>query len=481
MKSWKNKYDQLSLQLKVVIWFTFCNFLQRAISTITIPIYTRILSSDEYGLSSVYNAYFTVLVIICTLYLHNGVMNNVFTKIDVKQEKVVSVFQSLSLITTTFSFCIYLLFKDQIVSLMGIPSIVITAMFILFIFWPPYNYWLVYKRYRFEYVMPVISSIAISILTPLFGLTFVFNTDGNKGVARILGEIVFQCIVGLIFYIYNYRKSLSFYDRKLWRYAIKFNVPLIPSFLSEVMLNQSDRIMIGMYCGLSEAGIYSISYSAASLIMMVSSALNAAFIPWQYQMLKKKEYRKIKNIGYLVLAILGGFLILLVLFAPEVIKILAGPTYTEGIFLIPIISAGIFLNIVSQLFYRVELYFEQQNKVFFAVCSAVVIKIILNMIFIPMFGFKAAGYTTFISYGILCLLQFVIYKGICKEMLNGISIYKGKGIIFISAVIIMIMFIVQLLYKWLWIRIGLVIILGLVVYLCKSKILTICKSLKKYL
>lgn len=479
MKYWIKKYNNLSLQLKVVIWFTFCNFLQRAISTITIPIYTRVLNGDEYGLSSVYNAYFTVIVIICTLYLHSGVMNNVFTKINVKQEKVVSVFQSLSLVTTTGSFVVYLIFKNKIVELMGLPEIVTTAMFIMFIFWPPYNYWLIYKRYRYEYVMPVIISVITSILTPVFGLTFVFSTNGNKGVARILGEIVFHCVIGLGFYIYNYKKSFSFYDSKLWGYAIKFNVPLIPSFLSEVMLNQSDRIMIGVYCGLTKAGIYSIAYSAASLIMMVSSALNAAFIPWQYQMLKRKEYVKLKSIGYLVFSILGGILLLLVMFAPEVIKILAGESYTQGVALIPVISAGIFLNIVSQLFYRVELYYEKQNKVFFAVCSAVIIKIILNMICLPIFGFEAAGYTTFIAYGLLCFVQFQIYKQICKESLDGTLIYKGKGIMFFVIVIVACMFLVQFLYGWFWIRILLIITAALIIFLFRKKLISAINEIKK--
>lgn len=481
MEYWIKRYNKLSLQLKVVIWFTFCNFLQRAISTITIPIYTRVLNGDEYGLSSVYNAYFTVIVIICTLYLHSGVMNNVFTKTNIKQEKVVSVFQSLSLVTTSCSFVIYLIFKDKIIELMGLPEIVTTAMFIMFIFWPPYNYWLIYKRYRYEYIMPVITSVLTSILTPIFGLTFVFSTNGNKGVARILGEIVFQCIIGLIFYIYNYKKSFSFYDSKLWRYAIKFNIPLIPSFLSEVMLNQSDRIMIGVYCGLTEAGIYSIAYSAASLIMMFSSALNAAFIPWQYQMLKKGEYAKLKRIGYLVLCILGGILILLVMFAPEVIKILAGESYAQGVVLIPVISAGIFLNIVSQLFYRVELYYEKQNKVFIAVCSSVIMKIILNMICLPIFGFEVAGYTTFIAYGLLCFLQFQIYKQICKESLDGKLIYKGREIIFLIIIIVACMFLVQFLYGWLWIRIFLSIVSFVVLFVFRKKMVKIVNEIKKVL
>lgn len=460
VKNWIRKYKSLSLQIRVVIWFTFCNFLQRGIATITIPIYTRMMTSEEYGLSSVYNAYSMVFVIICTLYLQSGVMNNVFTKFNVRQEKVVSVYQSLSLVTTAIFFIIYICLKDKIVQLTKLPEAVVTVMFLGFMFWAPYNYWLIYKRYRYEYVAPVITSIFISIFTPIFGVTAVLFINGNKGVARIIAEILFQCIVGVVFYIINYKKSFNFYDSTLWKYALKFNIPLIPSFLSEVLLNQSDRIMIGAYCGLGEAGIYSIAYSAASLIMMISSALNAAFIPWQYQMLQAKEYTKIKETGYLVLIGLGSILILLVLFAPEVIFILAGQEYMEGANLIPIISAGIFVNIACQLFYRIELYFEKQNMVFIAVCTSVIMKIILNFFLLPKCGFEVAGYTTFISYLILFVIHFSIYKQLCKREMQNQVIYKGKDIFLIIFLVIVDMFLVQFLYQWLFVRIIFLIVLG---------------------
>ena len=131
------------------------------------------------------------------------------------------------------------------------------------------------------------------------------------------------------------------------------------------------------------------------------------------------------------------------------------------------------------MFYRVELYYEKQNKVFFAVCSAVIIKIILNMICLPIFGFEAAGYTTFIAYGLLCFVQFQIYKQICKESLDGTLIYKGKGIMFFVIVIVACMFLVQFLYGWFWIRILLIITAALIIFLFRKKLISAINEIKK--
>ena len=43
-----SKYRSLSVQAKAALWFTICSFLQKGISFITVPIFTRLMSTQEY-------------------------------------------------------------------------------------------------------------------------------------------------------------------------------------------------------------------------------------------------------------------------------------------------------------------------------------------------------------------------------------------------------------------------------------------------
>ena len=43
------KYRKCSVQVKASFWFLICAFFQRGISVITTPIFTRLLSTAEYG------------------------------------------------------------------------------------------------------------------------------------------------------------------------------------------------------------------------------------------------------------------------------------------------------------------------------------------------------------------------------------------------------------------------------------------------
>ena len=55
------KYRQMQLPAKAAIWFLICSFLQKGISVITTPIFTRLLTTAEYGQYNVFNSWFSIV------------------------------------------------------------------------------------------------------------------------------------------------------------------------------------------------------------------------------------------------------------------------------------------------------------------------------------------------------------------------------------------------------------------------------------
>ena len=84
----KNKYIGMSAPVKAAFWFTVCSFLQRGVSMITTPVFTRLLSTEEYGLYSTYLSWESVLLIVVTLCLYKAIMN-LYIKYE-DQERVLS-------------------------------------------------------------------------------------------------------------------------------------------------------------------------------------------------------------------------------------------------------------------------------------------------------------------------------------------------------------------------------------------------------
>ena len=105
----------------------------------------------------------------------------------------------------------------------------------------------------------------------------------DKVLARILGLAIVEFFAYIGLFIYQMYKGKKFCIWKYWKYALLFNLPLIPHYLSQVVLASSDRIMISRLIGDSEAGIYSLAYSLSLIMTLFNSALMQTLSPWIYQ------------------------------------------------------------------------------------------------------------------------------------------------------------------------------------------------------
>ena len=81
----QKKYKNMSLPVKAGFWFTICNFMQRGITMITTPIFTRVLSEEQYGLVSTFTSWQNVLILITTLSLYKAMMK-LYVKYDNKEQ-----------------------------------------------------------------------------------------------------------------------------------------------------------------------------------------------------------------------------------------------------------------------------------------------------------------------------------------------------------------------------------------------------------
>ena len=76
------KYKSLPVQIKASVCFLICSFLQKGISTITTPIFTRLLSAAEYGQYNTFNSWLSILTVFITLYLSAGVYSQGLVKFE---------------------------------------------------------------------------------------------------------------------------------------------------------------------------------------------------------------------------------------------------------------------------------------------------------------------------------------------------------------------------------------------------------------
>lgn len=478
MRRLLDKYKSLSAPVKSSVWFIICNILQKGISFITVPIFTRLLTTEQYGIFSVYNSWYSIISILATLNLSAGVYNNCLTKYPNERDKVTSSLQSLSTLITIILFVIYIVNFNFWNSTLNLSTLFVVCMFLEALFMPAYSFWVVKKRFDYKYIGIIVVSLIISLGSPILGIVAVLSTE-YKAEARVISFVLVQVIVGLVFYIYNIYKGKTVYSKSIWTFALKFNLPLIPHYLSMMILNQSDRIMISMMDSNSSAAIYSVAYAVSTIMIVVTNAINSSFIPYTYKALKSKCYDDIRKTSDFLILIVGAISIIIMAFGPEIIWIVGGEEYYSAIWVIPPIASSVFFTFLYPLFANIEFYYEKTLGIMIASCIGAGANILLNYWFINIFGFYAAGYTTLFCYILFSFVHYFFQKRIIsKNIKKKYDIYNMKLIVLISVLNIVIMIGMTLVYNNFIVRYSVLAAIFIVMFIERKKIISQFKKLR---
>ncbi|MEG2286246.1 MAG: oligosaccharide flippase family protein, partial [Eubacterium sp.] len=155
-----------------------------------------------------------------------------------------------------------------------------------------------YNSYLIQTQKPLQSlllSVSFSALTIGASLFFVINMETNRYLGKILGGAIVACLFGLCLYFVIIKNGKKIISLKYWKYCLPLSLPIILHSLSGLVLGQSDRIMIQYLSGNYEAGIYSFAYTIASILSLLWSATNNAWVPWYFESTKAGNLREIND------------------------------------------------------------------------------------------------------------------------------------------------------------------------------------------
>ena len=471
------KYNSISAPAKASIWFAICTVLQKGISLITTPIFTRIMSTSEYGVYSVYQSWYMIISTIATLHLAAGVYNNGLLKYEDDRKRFTSSMLGLSGCATFILFLVYIFGIDYWNKILGLSTPIMLAMFVELIFVPAYSFWAAEQRFTFKYRALILVTLFISVASPVLGIVAVLNSV-NRAQARIFSYVFIQVIVGLSLYIVTLLRGKKLYVAKYWKYALVFNLPLIPHYLSRNILNQADRIMIQNMVGSSEAGIYSIAYTISMMMSIVTTAINASYTPYTYQSIKKNRFDNLRKNTSVLLVVSCAICFCVIAFGPEVIRIIASPEYYEARWIVPTVASASFFIFATGFYGNVLFYYEKTKFIMVPSIVAAPFNIGLNYMAIPLFGYIAAAYTTLICQIVMMIAYYVFYRVQLRKA-NIDKIYDDKLLLATSLVIILFSIGITIVYDNIIVRYSVIVLILISAILKKKVLLNFWKEIKK--
>lgn len=472
-----NKYQSLSVSQKAAIWYIACNILQKGIAFLVVPIYVRLLTTSEYGRYTIFQSWCGIIAIFATLNLHCGVYTKAMVDYADDRDRYTSSMQVLSSLITILLFLVYLLASSWWESRLEMDNVTILLMFLYFLTFPSFSFWSVRQRVENKYKMMVLLTLSLSVVTPAISLYLLFYTDLRVN-AVIWGYLLSQICFGAFFYVFQMIKGRCFYHRQYWIHALHFNIPLLPHYLSLVVLSQIDRILIGNFCGKDKAGIYGLGAQIAMVISIFFSGINSSFVPWIYEKFKSKDFESVKLQTKRLCIVAGVIVLSYMLIVPEIVQIMGTSEYREAIWVVPAISLSVYVTFCYGLYACVEFYYNETTYVMIATTSGACLSIALNLVLLPIFGYISAGYTSLLCYTFFMLMHYLFQQKISNKTLDGISVFDNRFIWSSCFVLFVLMLLCLLTYTASLIRYTLIIIsLGLM-FVYKDKIVSTLKVSK---
>lgn len=465
-----NKYKTMPVQIRASFWFLICSFLQKGVSMITTPIFTRLLTTSEYGQFSIFNSWLGIVTVFVSLNLAYGVYSQGLVKFSDDKNAFSSSMQGLLTFLVLVWTFIYVLFHSFFNRLFNLTTVQMLAMLVMIWTTTVFSFWSAYQRVEYKYRALVIVTILVSIAKPVIGIVFVINAN-DKVTARILGLVLVELIGYCAFYFIQLRRGKKFFSSYYWKYALAYNIPLIPHYLSQIVLNSSDRIMIGKIVGNTEAGVYSLAYSLSNIMILFNTALMQTLSPWIYQKIKSNNVKDIESVAYITLIIIATVNLCLILLAPEAVAIFAPKEYYGAIWVIPPVAMSVYFMYSYDLFAKFAFYFEKTKLIMVTSVIGAILNVLLNYVFINAFGYIAAGYTTLVCYLVYSISHYILMNRVCTTNFNGMRPYNGKKLLAITITFMIVGFCLLFTYSYPIIRYGLIFIALVIAYLERKTII----------
>ena len=460
---------------KSALAFTLSSFLIKGISFVTTPIFTRLLSPEQYGLTTTYHSWLTILEVFCLLGLTSaGVFNVGLSEYSDSRDQYISSVLMLCNITTVLMFVVIAICKVFLGEGFLLPNSLLLLMFVHFIFSPAQVFWITRHKYEFKYKLAFLQVVFSAVLSQVISILLVKQATGGQAASvKLWGTEIATLLFNIPLYVLLFKRGKTFLDVARWKQILVFALPLIPHYLAQHVMSSADRIMVAEMVSEADAGIYSVVANISMVATIVWSAINGSLIVYTFENLKTKQYKKINATATLLVLGYGVVCFAVCLIAPEILAILAPPEYQVGIYAIPPIAGVAFLSALYNVFANIEFFYKKSKYITAATVVATVINFVLNYLFIPKYSFIAASYTTLFSYIVLVLMHYIGYRKSSED-----RVYNAKNILIISVLTIVACEICNLLYASVPIRYAIMAVILLVLLIKHKSVIRMVKSLR---
>lgn len=408
------------------------------ISVFTLPITTRYLSPFDYGIVGIITSYTAILSSIAPLGMNVHLTNSFYENpnhYNLNWGRILFVFLVSGFLLGLLNIGILYLalpiksYKGIILALFGSVQIFLFANAILA-----------------QHLFPLLSNPKPLVFTNLFAsvvgiiVSFMMIVFFDMGYWGLIASPAISAILAFAMFIYPIWVQRSIYpivekNKKRLREYFKIALPIIPHTLGFVLLTSSARIVMNFYdVSISEIGLFSHGNTIGDYVMVITNALILALAPQIQVAYRNRDFSKYRKLYALCQGVALACTFLFCIWLPQVYDLLIKNVELKQS--VGIASMMCFANIVFSFysFASTPAFIQKKTlQLLWLVFLPGILNVILCLIFIPVFGYKAAIYTTIVSYWSQLTVPFFVpyYSQNVKEWIQ-----RKRNIIYLTFILV---------------------------------------------
>ncbi len=403
--------------LKAGLAYTASNVVIRGISFLSVPIFIRLLTVDEFGKYNFFVSIEGFLIVFSALAIHASIKNAYYDKKErfdafVQNCVYVDIVNSLlialigNFICYFFSEAIDLNFIEvNLLVLSGFSQALITI----------YTAKLIMDYKSTDFVVVSFITVIIGILLSLLFIYTIF--DYNHYYGRIWGSVLGQAAAAIYILYRLFGDKISNINFTDWKYGLQISLPIVPHGVSQFILSSANRVMIIYMYNAFQAGIFSLTYTLSLIPQVLFSSVSNVWEPWFFENMHKKNFHSIKEASSLFCTFISAFFIMMACAVPEIVKIIATEEYYESMDISIIVLMGCYFATLFYIPSEVEYYYKKTTYIAVSTVSCAVLNVVLNLLLMPHYPYKVAAYVTLISYLMYFIFHLLMSRIICGKWL----------------------------------------------------------------
>ena len=394
--------------------YTAASILSKVIAVALLPLYTRYLSTEDYGAAEVLFAAVVSASIIVRLGLIEAILRFYYLDDENPERVVKSTFAGLFWLSTLGVLIALPLAAPLSELLLPNPEklggsapelvrIAIVGLWVLTMWEFMLTLFRLEERARAYFVTTILSVIAAISLTVVL---VVGLDEGARGL--LIGSYASGAVFVLALVALQWRRLSLRFDPALLRRLFRFGLPTMPAEVSLYALNFADRLIIARSLGLAEAGLYSLGVKFAQAVNVLVRGFQLAWPPLAYSIRDDDEARGVYATVVTLFVAGCSFVVAgMWLFSRWIVRALAAPKFFDSYEVIGLITVAVTLY---ALYLVLVVILGRTGRTEFnlpAAIGALVVNVGLNLLLVPQLEIVGAALALVASYLVVLGLMYV--------------------------------------------------------------------------